>query len=169
MSWLLKLVLGKVSGPILIYVIVGLFASNALTGYLLKSAWKKNAVAVLECENQALRNANAKNLAVAAELQRIQTDLIAEKESRRVAGIAAEKEVAARLAAKEIEHAEAIANMEIATNEITDEEWLCASEPVPNGLRNGMRDAAATYNRNRNNPSTGIPSDRNSSGEIAAL
>lgn len=150
---------GRLSGPVLVYVLLGLVASNALTGYLLKSAWKKNATMVLVCENQALRDANAKNLAVAQELERIQNDLVAETELLRAAGVSAEKEIAARLAAKEIEHAKAIADMEIATNEITDDEWLCAVEPVPPALLDGMRNATATYNANRNNPRSGISSD----------
>ena len=41
MGWLIKLVAGKVSGPILIYIIAGLLVANAVTGMLLKQAWKK--------------------------------------------------------------------------------------------------------------------------------
>lgn len=159
MSWLIKFALGKVSGPILIYAILALFAANVLTGALLKSAWKKNAQAVLQCENQALRDANIKNAAVAAELAIIQGQLVEIKKQKQIAGVEAEKKSAALLHAKEVEHAEALTDLEFAKNEITDEEYLCAIERVPFALRDGMRSAATTYNANRNNPGTGIPPD----------
>ena len=169
MGWLIRFALGKVSGPILIYAILALFAANVLTGTLLKRAWTKNAQAVLQCENQALRDANAKNAAVAAELSIIQAELIEVREQKQIAGAEAEKKSAALLHAKEIEHAQALTDLEFAKNEITDDEYLCAVEPVPFGLLDGMRNAAATYNANRNNPRTGIPSAGNSGGEITAL
>lgn len=150
---------GRLSGPILVYILLGLFASNALTCYLLKSAWKKNATAVLQCENQALRDANNHNVAIAAELERIQTDLATEKKLRLDNTRAAEKEIAAAILAKELEHEEQLAALEFATNEITDDEWLCGSEPVAPAQLVGMRDAAATYNRTRNNPSTATNPD----------
>ncbi len=159
MNWLIKFVLGKVSGPVLIYVLLGLVAANAITGALLKHAWTENARAVLQCENQALRDANARNLAVSTELQRIQSDLAAEKKQRMFAAKQAEKEIAAQLHEKEIEHAEAIANMEIAIDEITDEEFLCASEPVPLPVFNQLHDAATAYNDNRNSASAVLPPD----------
>lgn len=169
MSWLIKFALGKVSGPILIYTIIALFGVNVLTGALLKSAWKKNAQAVLQCENQALRDANQKNAAVAAELLLIQTTLIEVKKQKQIEGVEAEKKSTALLQAKEVKHAQALTDLEFAKNEITDDEYLCASEPVPFALRDGMRNAAATYNNNRNNPGAGTPSDRNTGGEITAL
>jgi hypothetical protein len=159
MNWLIKFALGKVSGPILIYAILALFAANVLTGALLKSAWEKNAQAVLQCENQALRDANIKNAAVAAELSIIQAELVEVKKQKQVAGVEAEKKSAALLHAKDIEHAQALTDLEFAKYEITDDEYLCASERVPFGFRNGMRNAAAAYNANRNNPGTGIPPD----------
>ncbi len=159
MNWVIKFILGKVSGPVLIYVLLGLVAANAITGALLKRAWTENARAVLQCENQALRDANARNLAVSTELQRIQSDLVAEKKQRMFAAKQAEKEIAAQLHEKEIEHAEAIANMEIAINELTDEEFLYASEPVPLPVFNQLRDAATTYNDNRNSARAVLPSD----------
>lgn len=159
MGFLIRFVLGKVSGPILVYVVLGLFVANAATGYLLKRAWTKNAQAVLQCENQALRDANARNLATAQELQQIQSELTLEKEQRRVAGVEAEKETAKQLREKEIEHANAIADLEVATNEISDEDFFCASEPVPLHVVSELRDAIATYNDNRNNPSTGTVPD----------
>jgi len=159
MPWLIKFVLGKVSGPVLIYVLLGLVASNVITGALLKNAWKENAHAALACENQALRDANARNLAVAAELQRIQADLVETRKQKELAAIETEKEIAARLAEKEAEHARAVVDLEFAINEITDEEFWCASEPVPPGILAGMRDAVAAYNNNRNNASSGVPPD----------
>lgn len=150
---------GRLSGPVLVYVLLGLIASNALTGYLLKSAWKKNATAVLQCENRALRDANDHNAAVSAELERIRIDLANEKKLRMDNTRAAEKEIAAALRAKEIEHEEQLAALEVATNEITDDEWLCASEPVAPAQLVGMRDAVAAYNDTRNNPSTATNTD----------
>ena len=169
MGWLIKFALGKVSGPILIYTIIALFGVNVLTGALLKSVWKKNAQAVLQCENQALRDANQKNVAVAAELLLIQSELVEVKKQKQIAGVAAEKKSAMLLHAKEVEHAQVLDDLEFVKNEITDDEYLCASEPVPFGLLDGMRNAATTYNRNRNNPRPRIPSDRNPGGEITAL
>jgi hypothetical protein len=150
---------GRLSGPVLVYVLIGLLASNALTGYLLKSAWKKNATAVLECENQALRDANDHNIVIAAELERIRTDLAASEQFRKDQGRIADKRNAAALRTKEIEHEQQLAALEVATNEIDDEDFFCASEPVaPNQLL-GMRDAVATYNRTRSNPSTATDAD----------
>lgn len=149
----------RLSGPVLVYVLLGLVASNALTGYLLKNAWKKNAVAVLECENQALRDANKHNAAITAALERIRLDLAIEKQQRLDNTKAAEKEIEAAVRAKEIEHAEQIAALEAVTNEITDDEWLCASEPVAPAQLVGMRDAVTAYNQTRNNSSTATDAD----------
>ena len=150
---------GRLSGPVLVYVLLGLFATNALTGYLLKSAWKKNATAVLACENQALRDANDHNAAVTAELERIRTDLATEKKLRLDNTREAEKEIAAAILAKEIEHAEQLAELEAATNEIDDDDFFCASERVASAQLGGMRDAVAAYNQTRNNPSTATNPD----------
>lgn len=150
---------GRLSGPILVYVLLGLVAANALTGYLLKNAWQKNATAVLECENQALRDANNANLAVSLELQRIQTDLAIETRLRLDNTRAAEKKIAAAILAKDIEHAEQIAALEVATNEIEDDEFFCASERVASAQLIGMRNAAASYNRTRNHSSTATDPD----------
>ncbi len=159
MAWLLKFVLGKVSGPALIYVVVGLFATNALTGYLLKAAWRKTATAVLECEIEALRNANDHNSLIAAELQRIQADLAIEKQRRLDDTRAAEKEIANALRVKEVEHEEQLAALEAVTNEIDDEEYFCASERVAFGQLVGMRDAASTYNQTRHRSSAATNPD----------
>ncbi len=150
---------GRLSGPVLVYVLLALVASNALTGYLLKSAWKKNATAVLQCENRALRDANDHNAAVSAELKRIKFDLANEKKLRLDNTRIAEKEIAAAILAKDIEHEEQIAALEVATNEITDDEWLCASEPVAPAQLVGMRDAVAAYNDTRNHSSTATDPD----------
>jgi len=150
---------GRLSGPVLVYVILGLFVSNALTGYLLKSAWKKNATAVLECENQALRDANDHNLIVTAELERIRADLSASEQFRKDQTRIANKRNAAALRSKEIEHEKQLAALEVATNEIDDEDFFCASEPVAPAQLVGMRDAVTTYNRTRNNPSTATDAD----------
>jgi len=159
MGFLVKFILGKVSGPFLVYVVLGLVAANAITGYLLKSAWKKNAQAVLVCENAALRDANEANELVTAELQQVQTDLIAKEARLQIQGEAAEVEIQRRILAKEIEHAAALADLEVATNDITDEEFFCATEPVAAGVLAGMRHTATTYNKNRNSPSTGTVPD----------
>ena len=156
---LAKFVLGKFSGPVLIWILLALIAANATQGYLLKRAWTKNAQAVLVCENAALRDANAAKEAVTAELLKIQGELIEAQTQKQIAGEQAEREITARLHEKEIEHAQAIADMEIATNEITDDEFWCASEPVPLPIMRSMRDAATAYNQTRNNPSPGIPPD----------
>ncbi len=144
---------GRLSGPILVYVLLGLIASNAITGYLLKNALTKNAQAVLVCENQALRDANTAKEAVARELIQIQEELADSEKQRRIQTIDAEVAIADALRQKEIEHEEAIANMEIATNEIPDDDFFCASEPVSFDLLTGMRNAIAAYNKARNNPS----------------
>jgi hypothetical protein len=150
---------GRLSGPVLIYILLGLIASNALTGYLLKSAWEKNATAVLECENQALRDANDHNVVIVAELERIRIELAIEKQVRLDNTRAAEKEIASLIRAKEIEHEEQLIALEAATNEIDDEDFFCASEPVAPVQLVGMRDAIAAYNRTRNNPSTATNAD----------
>ncbi len=150
---------GRLSGPVLVYILIGLFASNALTGYLLRAAWEKNATAVLECENQALRDANDHNVEITAELVRIQTDLATGEKLRLDNTRAAEKEIAAAILAKEIEHEEQLAALEAATNEIEDDDFFCAGERVASGQLVGMRDAVATYNRTRNNPGTATNPD----------
>ena len=159
MAWIIKFVLGKVSGPVLFYLILALLAANAVTGALLKKAWNDNARASLECENQALRDANQRNLAVATELQRIQDELTETRNANMLAAEKADLDNAARLYEKEIEHADAIEALGVAVNEITDDEFWCASEPVPLPISNGMRDTATAYNNNRNNPSSGVPPD----------
>ena len=159
MGWLIKFVLGKASGPVLVYALLAFITLNVAQGFLLKRAWDNVAQAALECENQALRDANVAKEAVTAELLKIQDELIQSKKQRQIAGEQAEREITARLYEKEIEHAQAIADMEIATNEITDDEFWCASEPVPLPIMRSMRDAATAYNQTRNNPSTGIPPD----------
>jgi len=150
---------GRLSGPILVYVLLGLVASNAVTGYLLKNAWTKNAQQVLICENQALRDANAAKEAVARELIQIREDLAESEKQKKIQTINAEAAIADALRKKEIEHEEAIADMEIATNEIPDEDFFCASEPVTSELLVGMRNAIAAYNKTRNNPSDRTGSD----------
>ncbi len=157
MGWLVKFVLGKVSGPVLFYLVLALLAANAVTGALLKKAWNDNARASLECENQALRDANQRNLAVSTELQRIQNELTETRNTNMLASQQADQDNATRLHEKEIEHAEAIDALQGAVNEITDDEFWCAVEPVPLPISNGMRDTAAAYNNNRNNPSAGVP------------
>lgn len=159
MSWLIKFVLGKVSGRVLIYALLALVMLNAAQGFLLKKAWNNVALAALECENQALRDANTAKEAVTAELLKIQDELIESKIQKKIAGEEAEKEIVARLREKKIEYAEAVAKMEGAINEITDDEFWCASEPMPLPVLWSMRDAATAYNQTRNNPSTGIPPD----------
>jgi len=159
MGWLVKFVLGKVSGPVLFYLLLALLAANLTTGALLKKAWNDNARASVECENQALRDANNRNLAVSTELQRIQKELRHNTETLLLAAAQADAESRERLIEKEIEHQEAIERLEFAKNEITDEEFSCASEPVPLPFLDGMRSAATTYNDNRNNPRSGVPPD----------
>ncbi len=169
MGWLVKFVLGKVSGPVLFYVILGLLAANALTGFLLKKAWADNATAILECENQALRDANSRNLKVSTELRRIQDELTEATKAKLLAGVNAEKEIDQALKVRDAEHAEAMANMEAAKDEITDDEFWCASEPVPLPFLNGMRDAATAYNNNRNNSGARVPRGRNTRAPIAPM
>lgn len=137
MGWLIKFVLGKVSGPVLIYVLLGLVAANATTGYLLKKAWDKNATAVLECENQALRDANNANAAITVELKRLQRKHEAYRESVRRLTEEADKEIQRRRREMEAAHESEIAALEVATNEIPDDDFFCASEPVSSGLLTG--------------------------------
>jgi len=144
---------GRMSGPILVYVLLALFAANMATGYLLKKSWAKNAQAVLACENAALRDAAAARTKVDIELQRIQTDLDASEQFRKDQGRIADKRNAAALRTQEIAHAAAIADMEIATNEIADDEFFCASEPVATDQLVRMRSDASAYNQNRNSAS----------------
>lgn len=150
---------GRLSGPVLVYVLLGLVATNALSGYLLKRAWNKNATAVLQCENQALRDANAKNAKVNRELRESRQREEAEKLLRKMQTKEADKKIQAMILAKDVEHEQQLATLEVATSEITDDEFFCASEPVSGGQLVGMRDAVATYNRHRNNPrhETGPP------------
>lgn len=141
---------GRMSGPILVYVLLALVASNAATGYLLKRALTQNAQAVLACENAALRDAAAARTLVDTEMQRIQNDLAASEQFRKDQGRIADKRNAAALRTQEIAHAAALADMEIATNEIADDEFFCASEPVATDQLVRMRRDAASYNQNRN-------------------
>ena len=143
---------GKASGPMLVYILIGLIATNAASGYLLKRAWTKNAQAVLQCQNDALRDSNAAKDLVARELVIARDELAAEREAKRTAGIEAEKQIAVMMRAKEIEHAEALANMETAENEIPDDDFFCASESASAAVVGGMRDAARNYNEARNRP-----------------
>lgn len=144
---------GRLSGPVLVYVLLGLMATNAATGWLLKNAWTKNAQAVLVCENQALRDANAAKEAVARELIQIRDELAESEKQKKIQTDLAEKEITDALRKKEIEHEQALANMEAATNEIPDDDFFCASEPVSFDLLTGLRNSVAAYNKARNNPS----------------
>lgn len=159
MNFLLKFVLGKVSGPILVYVVLGLFVANAITGALLKKAWNDNARAAVVCKNQALRDANDRNLKTVKEMERIRIDLNLAIVEKQKAGLAAAKEIEKRLSDQETKHADAIAQVEFIKNEITDDDFFCASEPVPYPVVIGMRDNATAYNDHRNNPGAGIPPD----------
>lgn len=150
MSWLIKFVLGKVSGPVLVWVILALFAANLATGTLLKRAWTKNAQAELLCINQALMDANAARQAVIEAVAEHKALLARSENLRMIAGAKAEREIAARLAEREIEHAHELADMEAATNEIADDEFFCATESISAELLIGMRSAAARYNESRN-------------------
>ncbi len=153
MNWFIKFVLGKVSGPVLVWIILALFAANVVTVKLLANAWTKNAQAELVCVNQALTDAIAAREAVDLELQRIDIELTESIKARAIAAQLAEKEIDKRIAEKEIEHAHAIADMEAATNEISDDEFFCATEPLSAELLIGMRSAAARYNQARNSAS----------------
>ena len=141
--------IGKVSGPFLVYVLLGLIATNAGTGYLLKSAWKKNAQAVLQCENQALRDANEANEATTRKLLAARAKLEAYQDAVRLQTAEVERENAENFRALQIEHDEALADLEVATNEIPDEDYYCATEPVSDPVLARMRDAATTYNENK--------------------
>ena len=156
MQWLIKFVLGKLSGPVLVWILIALIGANVAQGLLLKRAWTKNAQAVLACENAALRDAKAATDAVNQELIQIQAELHQAEMNRILAGEQADREIAKRLHEKEVEHAQAIADMEIATNEIADDEFFCASEPVSADQLVRMRDAAASYNQARNSASTSL-------------
>lgn len=150
MSWFIKFVLGKLSGPILVWIILALFAANLTSATLLKRAWTKIAQAELVCINQALRDADAARQAV-IEAVALHRALLDRSESlRELAGIEATKEINKRIAEKEIQHAHAMADMEAATNEIADDEFFCATEPLSAELLIGMRSAAASYNQTRN-------------------
>ncbi len=158
-GFIAKFVLGKFSGPVLIWILIALIGANVTQGWLLKRAWTKNAQAVLQCENAALRDAQKANDEVTAELVRIQNDLIDAKKENKLAAEKADRISAARLREKEIAQAQAVTDMEKAINAITDDEYFCASEPVPLPVLTGMRDAAIAYNKTKNNPSAGIPPD----------
>lgn len=139
----------KLSGPVLVYVLIGLIAANATTGYLLKRAWTKNAQAVLQCENNALRQANDANALVTAELKKLQGEHDAYREQVREQTAIIEKEIEDSRRELEIEHETELAALEVATSEIPDEEFFCASEPVSAGLLTRMRVAVAAYHQNR--------------------
>lgn len=135
-------------------LLILLFFANVGQGLLLKSAWTKNAQAILMCENNALRDAQLSAEAVNRELFVITAELRLSTLARQSENEKAEKEIAERLRKKEIEHANVIADMEAATNEIADDEFFCATEPVSAELLIGMRNAAFSYNQNRNSPDT---------------
>ena len=141
--------LGKLSGPILVYVLLGLIAANATTGYLLKHAWQQNARAVLQCENQALRDANEANEATTAKLLSTRAKFEAYRKQVREQTAGIEKENADIFRALEIEHGEELANLEVAINEISNDDYYCATEPVSSPVIARMRDAATTYNENK--------------------
>ncbi len=153
MSWLAKFLLTRISGPAVIWVLLGLVAANATTGWLLKKAWDTNARAVLQCENNALRDANAVNEETARQLIAAQKDRDEAIALRLSAERDAEIRIAATRRAMEIEHETQLADLEVATNEITDDEFFCASEPVAADQLARMRDAVATYNENRSGDS----------------
>lgn len=150
---------GRASGPALVWILLGLMATNAATGWLLKNAWTKNAQAILVCENQALKDANARNLAVSNELQSVQADLVLTKEKNAIASASVEIENAARRVARENEHQDNLADLELSINEITDDDFWCASESVPLPVVSQLHNAASTYNYNRNREGAGIPPD----------
>lgn len=158
-DWLAKFILGKLSGPILIWILLGLVAANISQGVLLKSAWTKLAQAELVCINQALTDAIAAREAVDAELRLIEIELTESIKNRAIAAQIAETEIEKRLREKEIEHANAIADMEAVTNEIADDEFFCATERVSAELLIGMRNAAARYNKTANRASTDTDTD----------
>jgi len=161
MGFLVNFVLGKVSGPFLVYILLALFAANAATGWLLKNAWADNARAALECENQALRDANAAKELVAAELVKIQKELVDERAKLDRAANNADTIIARVIAANEARDADEKADLEVAVNEITDTDYFCGSESVPFPILVGLRVAATAYNQARNNTGSGIPPSTN--------
>ena len=148
-GWVVKFILGKASGPILIYILLGLVAANATTGYLLKNAWQKNARAVLQCENAALRDANEANEKTSQALLKSQREFAEYRTQVREATALIERENADARRAMEIDHEQTLADLEVATNEIPDDDFFCATEPVSVDVLAGMRDAATAYNENR--------------------
>lgn len=143
---------GKLSGPMLVYVLIGLIASNALTGYLLKKSLTRNAQAILQCENQALRDANDANVMVLDELARLQVRHDAYRDAVKNATREVEEKTATDRRAMEVDHEKELNELEVANNEIPDEEFFCASEPISAAVVDRMRIAVTAYNENKNRP-----------------
>ena len=168
-AYLAKSVLGKIPSTFLVWILIALIGANVAQGYLLKRAWTKNAQAVLACENAALRDAKAATDAVNRELIQIQAELTEAENKRILAGEEADREIAKRIHEKEVEHAQEITDMEIATNEIADDEFFCASEPVTTDQLVRMRDATARYNKTRTGASGSRNANRNTGRQAKDL
>ncbi len=149
MIGILAKLVGRVSGPVLVYALLGLLAVNAITAGLLKNAWQENARAVLQCENAALRDANEVNEKTSQILLKSQKEFAEYRAQVRKLTVVAEKETEAIRRQMELAHEQEIADLEVVTNEIPDDDFYCASEPVSSGVLSRMRDAVAAYNANR--------------------
>ncbi len=139
----------KVAGPVLVYTVLALFVSNAVTGFMLKRAWEENAKQVLECDNAALESALAENEIVTDRLREIEIERDMERQARQRAEIRADEAIEQRIAYMEESHAREIENINLDTASISDDDYWCASEPVPLQLATGLRDRASAYNRTR--------------------
>lgn len=148
---MIGLLANKIAGPVLVWLVLGLFASNAVTGFLLKRAWEQNARQVLECDNTALESALAENKLVTDRLREIEVERDMERQARQRAEERADEAIERRIAYMEESHAREIENINLDTASISDDDYWCASEPVSVQLANGLRDRAATYNRTRLN------------------
>ncbi len=142
-------ILGKVAGPYLVYAVAALTVALAAESYLLKRAWTKNAQAVLKCENIQLTDANERTSLALNRLRQANDENAALRIAQAAAGADAEQRSEHRIAEQDERHQAELEAMEVAANEVPDEDYYCASERVSAGLLSGMRERAKAYNKRR--------------------
>lgn len=151
---MIRFLASKIAGPALIYAVLALFVSNAVTGCLLKQAYDAKVKARLECNNEKLQEALQAQEAVTAALEVARQERESERQKRIAAEIEADKKIADRVAGLEEKHASELEQLQLTLSAIPDEDYQCASADVSADVAQWMRRRADSHNQNRADRST---------------
>ena len=146
---MIRFLVNKIAGPVLVYAVLALFVSNAVTGYLLKQAYDANIRANLECNNSKLEEALQATEAVRAALEVAEQERERERNQRIIAEAEADRQIAEQVADMEDQHAAELDELRLTLSSIPDDDYECASEPVSSNVIGWMRKRAEDHNQDR--------------------